>query len=77
MGTLLQFSPDAQLSVQQQIIHKHTHAHTFTHTYAVLLSSLHPSAANVQGEEDEGCRSKRWKGYQFIMELLLRVMKKT
>lgn len=58
-------------------IHKHTHAHTFTHTYAVLLSSLHPSVANVQGEENKGCGSKRWKGYQFIMELLLRVMKKT
>lgn len=58
-------------------IHKHTHAHTFTHTYTVLLSSLHPSVANVRGEENKGCGSKRWKGYQFIMELLLRVMKKT
>lgn len=33
-------------------------------------------SGDVQSEEEEGCGSKE-KGYQFIMELLLRVMKKT
>jgi len=33
--------------------------------------------ADAQDEEEEGGRSKEDAGYQFIMELLFRVMKKT